>query len=318
MNDKTLKLEFERRWALIAAIAAVVGVALFFIGIIVGGSASGSGVADNLAKIQESSSNAWIGTILQAIGIASLAIPLAVLFKAAVARNPGMRSGLIGVVIAAPLFFAIAGILSTSTLVHAANEFGGATDPAVVKCVDEKKADFTADSDSADQPTQDDIDNFQNDCEDDVASDLRNDASLAGLAAGFGIAGSIGLIIAIVYTSLNAMRVGLLTRFWGSLGMALGAVSLLPGFFFLTLVWFLYIGLLFSGRIPGGRPPAWATGTAIPWPDPRKPAGQDPEDDVIDGTAEEVEGTDATTAPEPADPNAPQIERRKRKKRSDQ
>ncbi|MGA7397451.1 MAG: hypothetical protein WBW62_08400 [Solirubrobacterales bacterium] len=319
MNNKSLKLEFERRWALTASLAAVGGVALFFIGIMIGGSQAGSGVANSMINLQDSSTNAWIGTVLQSIGIASLAIPLGFLFTAALARSDRMRRGLIGVVVAAPIFFAIAGILSTATLVSASGEFGGASDPAVVKCVDEKKADFTEDAGTANEkPSSEDLETFQEDCENDVAGDLRNEAGLAGIAAGFGIAGSFGLIIGIVYTSLNAMRVGLLTRFWGSLGMALGAVSLLPGFLFLTLVWFLYVGLLFSGRIPGGRPPAWAAGVAIPWPDPRKPQGAESDDDVIDGTAEEVDDHEGTTAPEPDDAPSPQIERRKRKKRSDQ
>ena len=58
-----------------------------------------------------------------------------------------------------------------------------------------------------------------------------------------------------VYTCLYAMRTGLLTRFWGSLGMALGAVSFI--FFQFALLWFVYLGLLLLGRVPGGQPPAW-------------------------------------------------------------
>ena len=65
-----------------------------------------------------------------------------------------------------------------------------------------------------------------------------------------------------VYTCLHAMRTGLLTRFWGSLGMALGAVSFI--FFQFALLWFVYLGLLLLGRVPGGRPPAWESGEAIP------------------------------------------------------
>ena len=69
-----------------------------------------------------------------------------------------------------------------------------------------------------------------------------------------------------VYTCLYAMRVGLLPRFWGSLGMALGAVSFL--FFQFALLWFVYLGILLLGRVPGGKPPAWEAGEAIPWPTP--------------------------------------------------
>ena len=67
------------------------------------------------------------------------------------------------------------------------------------------------------------------------------------------------------------MRVGLLTRFWGSLGMALGVAALLLLVQF-TMIWFIYFGLLLLGRLPGGRPPAWAAGEAVPWPTPGEKA----------------------------------------------
>ena len=126
------------------------------------------------------------------------------------------------------------------------------------------------------------------------------------------------------------MRTGLLTRFWGSLGMALGAVFVF--FTLFTLVWFIYLGLLFAGWVPGGRPPAWASGKAMPWPkggrrgDPGPdgdgdgggpPGPEDPDDGgpggaVLEGFGEPVEdgtGDDLrpTEAPEPGE--APQIER---------
>ena len=64
------------------------------------------------------------------------------------------------------------------------------------------------------------------------------------------------------------MRVGLLSRFWGSLGMALGAAALLLELVQFTMIFFLYFALLVAGWVPGGRPPAWATGEAVPWPTP--------------------------------------------------
>jgi hypothetical protein len=101
-----------------------------------------------------------------------------------------------------------------------------------------------------------------------VATETSNDASLRPLAAGFGIGGQLGFVIGMVYTVLHAMRSGLLTRFWGSLGMALGVVSFLGIFFQLALLWYVYLGLLIGGWLPRGRPPAWAAGRAIPWPTP--------------------------------------------------
>ena len=69
------------------------------------------------------------------------------------------------------------------------------------------------------------------------------------------------------------MRTGLLGRFWASLGMALG-VTVLLGIILLPMIWFIYIGLLFMGWVPGGRPPAWAAGEAVPWPTPGEKAAE--------------------------------------------
>ena len=84
--------------------------------------------------------------------------------------------------------------------------------------------------------------------------------ALAAFAAVLFIVGAI--VVAMVYTCLYAMRVGLLPRFWGSLGMALGAVSFL--FFQFTLLWFIYFGILLLRR--DSQPPAWAAGEPVPWP----------------------------------------------------
>jgi hypothetical protein len=80
--------------------------------------------------------------------------------------------------------------------------------------------------------------------------------------------GRFGLALAFVILSLNAMRVGLLSRFFGILGILSGVLLVLPidqpgiirSFFLIAL------GLMFLGRWMGGRPPAWQTGTAQPWP----------------------------------------------------
>jgi hypothetical protein len=66
--------------------------------------------------------------------------------------------------------------------------------------------------------------------------------------------------------------------------MALGAASfVIATFFFLTLLWFVYLAFLLIGRVPGGRPPAWESGEAIPWPTPGEKAAAElspPADDL--------------------------------------
>ena len=82
--------------------------------------------------------------------------------------------------------------------------------------------------------------------------------------------GSAILGLGIALTALNAMRVGLLTRFMGILGVIVGVLSFLPQLEgqlpFVKIFWLGALGALFLDRWPGGRPPAWQTGEAQPWP----------------------------------------------------
>jgi hypothetical protein len=85
-----------------------------------------------------------------------------------------------------------------------------------------------------------------------------------------GLLGSLLLAVAFVLIALNAMRVGLLTRFIGYIGMAAAAASLLlvgsaPALL-IEVFWLLSMAYLLSGRWPNGDPPAWTTGEAVPWP----------------------------------------------------
>lgn len=87
-------------------------------------------------------------------------------------------------------------------------------------------------------------------------------------AAIVGLPGTLGLALALVFVSLNAMRVGLLTRFMGVLGMITGALMViqLPALLIVQFFWLIWLAFLIWGRWPGGVPPAWRTGKAEPWP----------------------------------------------------
>ncbi len=80
--------------------------------------------------------------------------------------------------------------------------------------------------------------------------------------------GIFAFALALVLVSLNAMRVGLLTRFMGILGMIIGGITIVAFGLspLLLLFWLAFLGLLIAGRYPGGAPPAWQTGRAEPWP----------------------------------------------------
>jgi hypothetical protein len=80
--------------------------------------------------------------------------------------------------------------------------------------------------------------------------------------------GELLLAVSFVLVSMQAMRVGLLTRFMGYLGIIAGILVL----FAITPVpivqayWLVALGVLFAGRWPPGMPPSWQTGRVERWP----------------------------------------------------
>ncbi|MET0305430.1 MAG: hypothetical protein ABW196_04275 [Solirubrobacterales bacterium] len=251
-RSKEAALAWEERWSRPAGLAAFGSILLIIAAIVVASKiGGGDGDSELLRNVDAHRSAQLISSILQALGVGLLAVPLYYLFRAANARSEAMRGQLVGVVVAAPLFLAVLAILSGLSNLEAASTFVNDEVPRLIE------GGVALGSERAN----------------DVAGDTISDSSLRPLAAGFGLGGQIGFVVAMFYTSMHAMRTGLLTRFWGSLGMALGAVSFI--FFQFTLLWFIYLGFLFIGLIPGDKPPAWKSGEAEPWPTPgEKAAGE--------------------------------------------
>jgi hypothetical protein len=295
-------IDRERRWARPAAIAAF-GVLLLFIAAVVIGSGVESADPDNEAEqlrtFDENSGTLVASGVLQGLSIALMAVPLLFLFRAAQARAEKMRGALVGVTVAGPLFFAAAVILQTVAVSSVAGDFV-ATNGSGCALDD-------------------------NDC----IENLVTDDSLYSVATGLSLAGRLGLAAGMVYACLWAMRTGLLSRFLGTLGMAVGVATLLFGPVF-AVVYMLGLGLVFLGAVPGGRPPAWDAGEAIPWPAPGERTAPPSREEPVEGRAEEVfpdaakegEGQEARRAEAPAPGSiAEEVERaserpQKRKKRS--
>ena len=107
-----------------------------------------------------------------------------------------------------------------------------------------------------------------------------------------------------------------MTRFWGTLAMALGIGTLLFGSLML-LAYMIVIGLLVAAVWPGTRPPAWNAGKAIPWPTAGRPGDAEPKDQEL-AAPEDFEGS-ATEVPSPApaddDSGSATPRKRKRKQR---
>jgi hypothetical protein len=279
---------WESRWALPVAIATVLAIVLIVASRFVN-EASGDGTAELLRSVDEHGGSVTLAGALQAVAFVLLAFPLAYLFRAAAARSDRVRAQLIGLVIAAPIFLGISAGLAVVAQQEAADSFlaGDAKStltPAEAKdeCRDDLKDEGAKDFADEYEPAKGETPAAaceDRKIEDDEASNARSEAGMAGVVTGFGIAGALGFVISLFYTCLWAMRTGLLSRFWGSLGMALGVATLL-GLLPFLLIWLIYIALLVVGKVPGGRPPAWEAGEAIPWPTPGEKAAAElePED----------------------------------------
>ncbi len=278
--------ENERRFGRIAGIAGMVALLVFVaVGFLnLAPEYNGSdGLAEQLGNFDGEKNGVLTQAIIQALAIGIFALPMVALFRSAAARSDAMRSSFLGAVIAGPLVFA-ASVLALYFAVDAAVEpflHGGAG------------IDTGSDND---------------------ASDVFGNQGAASVYIGLAIAGRLGVVFGIAYTSLYAMRTGLFTRFWGTLGMALGI-----GLFFIgpqaLLIFTLAASLMVADLWPRGRPPAWQAGVAMPWPKPGEtiatPAGDAGEEVASPG---DFEGT-ATEVSSPARP-ARRDNKRKRKRKA--
>jgi hypothetical protein len=313
-NGKAEVRARESRWAIPVGIASILGVILLIAARPL--NVSGDGEADFLREAHDHAGSVLLSGLMQVLAFLLLALPLVYLFRAVQARSDRVRLQLIGLIVAAPLFLAASSALSIVVTNEGADSFVAGEAKATLtakeakeECVEERQddgKDFLVDEyePAGGQSPLRACENRK--VEDDEASHATTEASLAPLATGLGLAGAFGFAIALLYSGLWAMRTGILSRFWGSLGMVAGIAFLLGPLFLVTLVFFVYFGLLALGIVPGGRPPAWEAGEAVPWPT----AG--------DKAAAELEPEDgwdeAGSEPEIGEPGEGS-ERRKRKQR---
>jgi hypothetical protein len=230
------QLDWEARWATPAAAAAFLGALLLVAGTIVRQAVALKGSPDDerefLIAIDDNAGEFLASSALQALSFLALVGVFLYLGRAVLARKPELPRILIWLGVVGPLLLALAGVLSDVNRLDIADEFL-ASGPETVK----------------------------------RAEDLLEDRSV--LATSLGSAGTLALAVAFVLFSVNAMRVGLLTRFMGIVGAIVGVLYVIPllaGPLVVQLIWLLALGLLFLGHWPGGRGPAWETGEAIEWP----------------------------------------------------
>ncbi|MFL5822013.1 MAG: hypothetical protein ACJ764_01070 [Solirubrobacteraceae bacterium] len=175
-----------------------------------------------------------IGAVINSLGLVALALTLSFLFQASRARRPESAP-------ATRISALVGGVLGAV----------GGVAYAILLSI--KAGDFVS------HGTQTYLE----------GKNLVGTAPVAGLQYA-GLIGSLLLAIAFVLVAMNAMRVGLLTKFLGYLGMVAAAASLFligsaPALL-VEIFWLLAVAYLLAGRWPGGDPKAWVTGAAEPWP----------------------------------------------------
>jgi hypothetical protein len=292
---------WESRWAAPVAAASVIAAVLLLVSTFLD-PVSGDGQAELLRSADANGGGILLSKLMQIAGFLLLAFPLVYLFRAVRARSDRVRGQLIGLVMVAPIFLAVSSGLSIGATSEAADQFVAGEAKLELSRSDAKEECRDEDDAGADC--------VKTKLEDDEASNAVGEASLAAAVSGLGLAGAFGFAVALFYIGLWSMRTGVLSRFWGSFGMVAGiALFLGPLFFFVTLVWFTYVGLLLAGVLPGGKPPAWEAGEAVPWPTPGEKAAAELEPE---GDLEEEPAEDALGAEGGGDGDAP---KRKRKQR---
>jgi hypothetical protein len=218
--------------------------------------------------------------VLRSLAFALMCVPLFYLFRAAAARSERVSGAMIGFAFIGPVLLAVQGAIAWVAQTNVASDFVAASGPG---------GDIYS-----------------------LLDDLVEDSSAFDVASNLLFPAILGMLVAMIYVPLQAMRVGLLTRFFGTLGMALGAGMLFiaPAISLLTIsIWFLWLGLMFIDKIPGGpRPPAWEAGVAIPWPRP----GDEPREPEPESEEEDAE---SVMQPEQRDHSARRERARKRKRK---
>lgn len=278
------EIEDERRRGRTAGIAALFGVLLFVAAMAaLAGDFNSADQAEQLRTFDSAKSDLLIQLLMQAAAVCLFIPALVSLFRSIRVRSESMRPGLIGLVIASPILLALSLVVTYFAFKTAADAF---LDPSA------------------------DVDVNSND----DAEDIFYEQFPTQLRTGLGLAGSLGLAFTTVYMALHAMRAGLMTRFWGTLAMALGVGTLLFGSLMLV-AYMIVIALLIAAWWPGTRPPAWDAGKAIPWPAPGRPGDAEPREDEL-ASPSDFEGTATEVEPEPDPSSEDGPQKRKRKRRS--
>lgn len=232
----------ERAIAPRVAAMTLIAAILPFIGSILQ-SSGGTAPKNMLAQIiryEGKSTAIVIGSTLIALGIAAKAVPLVFLQYAAISRGGRVPRLLPRITIIAAIAYAIGSLAVAIVLTT-----------GVHKLITDSGMTF------------------------DQVRNMNRDAAVLAASA-LATIGMFALTFGFVMAALNAMRVGLVSKFMGNMGMFAAALPLLSAFPpiaplaasapLLQAVWLIALAALIMGRWPGGTPAAWSDGKAHPWP----------------------------------------------------
>ena len=278
------QLRWEARFGPPAAAAALVAALLQLAALVVQTPAIRDAPSrDEDVRYRESleHANEFAGTLVTTVIISAAAAALTVaallyLFEAARYRRPQLRAGLRWVFIAAPVLLLAGPLLIQLNAQDLADQFLASGEQSNAR----------------------------------AESLIEDNQSVLGFA--LFTAGALGLAVGFVMISLQSMRAGLLSRFMGILGVIGGILTVIPLLQFpvVEVFWLAALGLIFLGRWPGGRGPAWETGRDDPWPVPQRGAPRGgPEEPAPSGPG----GNGVPPEPEPV-PERPRSRKRKRRK----
>jgi F0F1-type ATP synthase membrane subunit c/vacuolar-type H+-ATPase subunit K len=295
---------------------------------------SGKSDADQLVFEHAHSSRLIYSSILQALGLMAFVVPLLFLFRSASGRAARMRGAFAGLIVLGPLAFGLGLALSSVGSTKAADKFH-TQEPAVVQHARQQaeqaqgapaknkvqgagttagpKTQATTTATTTTASTGSTTINLNgtttivatpvtpgqagSNARENLADHINKHTTLLIVGGLISTIGLLSLVFGMIYTNLWAMRTGLLSRFWGALGMAFGLFLVIPLFPPIPglVLWFAAIGLMFLGLWPRPLPPAWEAGEAVPWqrrgddlgppPSERGPAG------TVEGSGREVSET---------------------------
>jgi hypothetical protein len=245
------ELEAERRRGRYAGVAAIVAGILFPAGLFWTQVASrhrptGNSPAE-LRFFHRHAAELVASSVLRSIALLLLTVVTVHLYRATKARKPDLNRVVLVVGVFGPLALAIGGLAHDVYLVLAAADVAGRDFQTIHG-----------------------------------AKDLVR-GPVADATAGLSIAGTLALALWFVLGSLNAMRVGLLSRFMGVLGVIVGPAFLFGLAPLVLTFWMVAVGVLLLGRWPRGLPPAWREGRALPWPSARDPV-EEPQPKQVGGS----------------------------------